>query len=37
MRLWLMDVLGDTVPLIPNGATYLVDHDGARFSVARSG
>lgn len=36
MRLWMMDVLGESVPLIPNGATYLVDHDGARFSVTPS-
>jgi broad specificity phosphatase PhoE len=27
MRLWLMDVLGATVPLIANGATYVVEHD----------
>jgi broad specificity phosphatase PhoE len=27
MRLWLMDVLGATVPLVANGATYVVDHD----------
>ena len=30
MRLWLMHVLGDSVPLISNGATYVVDHDTAR-------
>ncbi|MBL9019081.1 MAG: histidine phosphatase family protein [Myxococcales bacterium] len=36
MRLWLMDVLGETVPLIANGATYIVDHDGVRFAIARS-
>ena len=36
MRLWLMDVLGETVPLIANGATYLVNHDGERFSVTPS-
>ena len=30
MRLWLMHLLGATVPLIGNGATYVVDHDGAR-------
>lgn len=37
MRLWLMDLLGTTVPLIPNGATYVVDHDGAAFSAAAHG
>ena len=26
MRLWLMHLLGPSVPLIGNGATYLVDH-----------
>ncbi len=31
MRLWLIDRLGPDVPLIPNGATYLVEHDGAGF------
>lgn len=31
MRLWLMDLLGGPVPLIANGTTYLVDHDGAAF------
>jgi probable phosphoglycerate mutase len=35
MRLWLMDLLGEPVPLIANGATYLVDHDGARFAITR--
>ena len=29
MRLWLMELLGPAVPLIGNGTTYLVDHDGA--------
>ncbi|CAN5896339.1 alpha-ribazole phosphatase [soil metagenome] len=36
MRLWLMDLLGTTVPLIKNGATYLVDHDGSAFRVTPS-
>lgn len=36
MRLWLMDVLGEQIPLIANGATYLVDHDGTRFSITPS-
>lgn len=31
MRLWLMDLLGAPVPLIANGMTYLVDHDGSAF------
>jgi broad specificity phosphatase PhoE len=32
MRLWLMGVLGANVPLVPNGTTYVVEHDetGAR-------
>lgn len=29
MRLWLMDLLGTSVPLIANGTTYVVEHDGA--------
>ncbi|HET7506552.1 MAG TPA: histidine phosphatase family protein [Kofleriaceae bacterium] len=29
MRLWLMEHLGPSVPLIANGVTYLVEHDGA--------
>ena len=28
MRLWLMELLGDGVPLIANGTTYVVEHDG---------
>jgi probable phosphoglycerate mutase len=31
MRLWLMGLLGPSVPLIANGMTYAVDHDGAGF------
>jgi len=27
MRLWLMEVLGTTIPLVPNGTTYVVEHD----------
>lgn len=34
MRLWLMQVLGTTVPLIGNGATYLIDHEPARVHAA---
>jgi probable phosphoglycerate mutase len=36
MRLWLMELLGPTVPLIPNGAVYVVDHDGAAFRATPS-
>lgn len=35
MRLWLMDLLGTTVPLIANGATFVVDHDGTTFRTTR--
>jgi len=31
MRLWLMDLLGTTVPLVGNATTYEVDHDGGAF------
>lgn len=37
MRLWMMELLGETVPLIGNGATFTVDHDGERFSITRAG
>ncbi|MEO8706235.1 MAG: histidine phosphatase family protein [Kofleriaceae bacterium] len=33
MRLWLMNVLGSTIPLLGNGAMYHVEHDGSRFSA----
>jgi len=29
MRLWLMDLISTPVPLIANGAIYVVDHDAA--------
>ncbi|HEX2687858.1 MAG TPA: histidine phosphatase family protein [Kofleriaceae bacterium] len=29
MRLWLMNLLGPNIPLLENGTTYLIDHDGA--------
>lgn len=29
MRLWLMELLGTAIPLIANGTTYVVEHDGA--------
>ena len=35
MRLWLMDLLGAPVPLIANGATYAVEHDGGRVRARR--
>jgi len=28
MRLWLMELLGPSIPLIANGTTYVVEHDG---------
>lgn len=31
MRLWLMELLGTTIPLVANGTTFVVDHDGTRF------
>jgi len=31
MRLYLMDLLGMTIPVMANGTTYVVEHDGARF------
>jgi len=34
MRLWLGEVIGDAIPPLPNGATYIVEHDGVRF-IAR--
>jgi probable phosphoglycerate mutase len=35
MRLWLMDALGEEVPLIANAAVYVIEHDGRRFCVRR--
>lgn len=35
MRLWLMDLLGTSIPLIANGTTYVVDHDGSRVRAER--
>ena len=31
MRLWLMEVLGSTIPLIANGTTYVVEHHAGVF------
>lgn len=31
MRLWLIEMLGATVPLVANGTTYVVEHDGSAF------
>ncbi len=36
MRLWLMSILGTTVPLIGNGTTYLVEHDDPRTCRVRA-
>jgi probable phosphoglycerate mutase len=35
MRLWLMSVGREPVHLIPNGATYVVDHDGTDATARR--
>jgi broad specificity phosphatase PhoE len=35
MRLWLMDILGEDVRRIANGAVYHVEHDGRGFRVNR--
>jgi probable phosphoglycerate mutase len=35
MRLWLMHVLGTTVPLIANGTTYLVEHESSGVRTRR--
>ena len=35
MRLWLMNLLATTIPLIANGTTYLVDHDGTAFTARK--
>jgi broad specificity phosphatase PhoE len=34
MRLWLMEVTGAPVPLLGNGATYVIDHEAGRFRAA---
>jgi probable phosphoglycerate mutase len=34
MRLWLMELLGPSVPLIGNGTTFDLRHDGHRFRAA---
>jgi broad specificity phosphatase PhoE len=31
MRLWLMELLGTSIPLVANGTTYVIEHDGAGF------
>lgn len=33
MRLWLMELLGAAVPMIGNGTTYVLDHDGTTFAA----
>jgi len=35
MRLWLMDLLGTTIPLVPNGTLFVVEHDGTAFSARK--
>ena len=35
MRLFLLDILGEPPPPMRNGTTYVVHHDGARFSARR--
>jgi broad specificity phosphatase PhoE len=37
MRLWLIDLLSAPVPLIGNGAVYVVELDGQRFRAAEWG
>lgn len=37
MRLWLMEVLGTTIPLVGNATMYEVDFDGAAFSAKLRG
>ena len=37
MRLWLMEVVGQAIPVIGNTATYVVGHDGARFHAQLRG
>jgi broad specificity phosphatase PhoE len=34
MRLWLMALLGTTIPIVGNTTTYVLDHDGTRFRAA---
>ncbi len=37
MRLWLMELLGTTIPIVGNATTYLLDHDGTAFHAALRG
>jgi len=37
MRLWLMEILGTTIPLVGNATTYEVDHDGVTFRAKLRG
>ena len=34
MRLWLMEVLGTSIPIVANGATFVVEHDRGAIRVA---
>ena len=36
MRLWLIEIMRAPIPLIGNGATFVVDHDGERFTATPS-
>lgn len=33
MRLWLQELHGKQLPLIPNGSVHMLDHDGVKFSA----
>jgi probable phosphoglycerate mutase len=33
MRLWLMELLGSSVPLVANGTTYVIEHGGGGVSA----
>lgn len=35
MRLWLMNLLGTTIPLVPNGTLFVVEHDGTAFTARK--
>lgn len=37
MRLWLTELLGVTIPLLENGATYVVERDASSFRAHRFG
>jgi hypothetical protein len=37
MRLWLMELLRTTIPLVGNATMYVVDHDGTEFRASLRG